>query len=658
VLEEPIVQLLILLLAAVVVVAVFQRLRIPSTLGYLLVGVALGPYTPGPVIEGHQLRLIAEFGIVFLLFTIGLSYSLPQIRALRSQVFTLGTGQVVLTTAVVGLAAWYAGLPPVAAFVVGAVFAQSSTTVISRQLAEQGEEHSRHGRLGTAMSVFQDVTAVPFVIVIPALGIAAGTGGAIGSTMLWAMVKALLAFAIVFVVGRWILRPLFHAVAGSRSAELFTLTVLLVSLAAGWTTAELGLSMAFGAFLAGMMLGETEFRHQVEAAIRPFRDVLLGLFFVGIGMLFDLRALPDIWLAAVAGALVLLLVKIVLVAGLVRAAGIEMVTAWRTGLLLAVGGEFGFALLAIALAAGVIADATGQIALASVLLSIVLAPLLIRHNHAIATRLAPANGERSDEAPAATAAGLAAALSGHVIICGYGRIGQSIANFLDEENIPYVALDLDASRVREAHLAGEPVYYGDASERAVLESVGIANARLLVISHHDLSAALGVLDVVRNVRPGLPVMVRATDESQVDKLRAAGAVEVVPETLEAALMITAHVLLLLDVPLARVLRRIQEQRTGRYQLLKEFIRGDAPYLDEGAPAAERVHPVVLPERSGAVGKSIGELELPGVTVTALVRSGERHLDPPVDTRLASGDVLVLFGRDADVLCAEDKLLGR
>jgi CPA2 family monovalent cation:H+ antiporter-2 len=658
VLEEPIVQLLILLLAAVVVVAVFQRLRIPSTLGYLLVGVALGPYTPGPVIEGHQLRLIAEFGIVFLLFTIGLSYSLPQIRALRSQVFTLGTGQVVLTTAVVGLAAWYAGLPPAAAFVVGAVFAQSSTTVISRQLAEQGEEHSRHGRLGTAMSVFQDVTAVPFVIVIPALGIAAGTEGAIGSTMLWAMVKALLAFAIVFVVGRWILRPLFHAVAGSRSAELFTLTVLLVSLAAGWTTAELGLSMAFGAFLAGMMLGETEFRHQVEAAIRPFRDVLLGLFFVGIGMLFDLRALPDIWLAAVAGALFLMLVKIVLVAGLVRAAGTETVTAWRTGLLLAVGGEFGFALLAIALAAGVIADATGQIALASVLLSIVLAPLLIRHNHAIATRLAPANGERSDEAPAATAAGLAAALSGHVIICGYGRIGQSIANFLDEEDIRYVALDLDASRVREAHLAGEPVYYGDASERAVLESVGIANARLLVISHHDLSAALGVLDVVRSVRPGLPVMVRATDESQVDKLRAAGAVEVVPETLEAALMITAHVLLLLDVPLARVLRRIQEQRTGRYQLLKEFIRGDAPYLDEGAPAVERVHPVVLPERSGAVGKSIGELELPGVTVTALVRSGERHLDPPVDTRVEPGDVLVLFGRDADVLSAEDTLLGR
>jgi CPA2 family monovalent cation:H+ antiporter-2 len=609
------------------------------------------------VIEGHQLRLIAEFGIVFLLFTIGLNFSLPQIRALRSQVFVLGTGQVVLTTAAVGVAAWLAGLPAAAAFVVGAVFAQSSTTVISRQLTEQGEEHSRHGRLGTAMSVFQDVTAVPFVIVIPALGVAAGAES-IGTTMGWAVLKALLAFAIVFGVGRWVLRPAFHAVAESRSAELFTLTVLLVSLAAGWTTAELGLSMAFGAFLAGMVLGETEFRHQVEAAIRPFRDVLLGLFFVGIGMLFDLRSLPDIWLAAVGGALVLMLVKIVLVAGLVRFSGIDTMTAWRTGLLLAVGGEFGFAVLAIALGAGVIVDATGQVALASVLLSIVLAPLLIRHNHAIAAWLTPSSGQRSDGAPAATTAGLAADLSGHVIICGYGRIGQSIANFLDEEDIPYVALDLDASRVREAHLAGEPVYYGDATDRTVLESVGIANARLLVIGHHDLPAALAVLDAVRTLRPGLPVMVRATDESQVDKLRAAGATEVVPETLEAALMITAHALLLLDVPLARVLRRIKEQRTGRYQLLKEFIRGDAPYLDEDAPAAERVHPVVLPGRSGAVGKTIGELELPGVTVTALVRKGERHLDPSPGTRLEPGDVLVLFGPDADVHRSEDSLLGR
>ena len=655
-LEQPFVQLLILLLAAVAVVAVFQRLRIPSSLGYLLVGVALGPYTPGPVIEGHQLRVLAEFGIVFLLFTIGLSFSLPRIRALRDQVFALGTGQVALTTAAVGIVAWLAGLSPAAAFVVGAVFAQSSTTIISRQLTEQGEDDSRHGRLGTALSVFQDVTAVPFVVVIPALGLAVGAQ-ALAASLGWALAKALLAFTIVFVAGRWMLRPLFHAVAVGRSAELFTLTVLLVSLAAGWTTGQLGLSMAFGAFLAGMMLGETEFRHQIEAAIRPFRDMLLGLFFVGIGMLFDLRALPDIWHWAIAGAVGLMASKTLIVAGLVRATGTDSLTAWRTGLLLAVGGEFGFALLAIAVSGGVISAAASQVALASVLISMVVAPFLIRHNLPIARRFAAGAVEDGDVGVPPASLAAASGLSDHVIICGYGRIGQSVGHFLDEEKIRFVALDLDPSRVREAHLAGEPVYYGDAAERAVLESVGIGNARLLLISHHDTAAALRLLGVLRDLRPDLPVMARTRDESHVDELRQAGAVEVVPETLEAALMIAAHALLLLDVPLTRVLRRIQQQRSDRYRLLGEFIRGEGGGEGE-APArgADRLHPVLLPPRSAAVGRLLRELDLAGVSVAALVRDGRRYPEPSGDLLLEAGDVLVLFGTDLALRRTEERLL--
>ena len=656
-LEQPFVQLLILLAAAVAVVGVFQRLHVPSSLGYLLVGVFLGPYTPGPVIEGHQLRVLAEFGIVFLLFTIGLSFSLPQIHALRHQVLGLGTGQVVLTTAVVGLVAWLAGLPPAAAFVVGAVFAQSSTTIISKQLTEQGEDNSRHGRLGTALSVFQDVTAVPFVIVIPVLGMAVGVE-ALAASLGWAVAKAVLAFALVFLAGRWLLRPLFHAAAASRSAELFTLTVLLVSLAAGWTTHRLGLSMAFGAFLAGMMLGETEFRHQIESAIRPFRDMLLGLFFVGIGMLFDLTSLPAVWHWALAGALCLLVVKTVLVAALVKFSGIDALTAWRTGLLLAVGGEFGFALLAIALEAGVIAQQLGQTALASVLLSMIVAPFIIRYNYPIARRLVPRKRPSTrDDVPRASDA-TAAGLHDHVIICGYGRIGQSVGHFLEEEKIRFVALDLDASRVREAHLAGEPVFYGDAADRGMLESVGIATARLMVISHHDTAAALRVLQVARDLRPGLPVMARTRDESQVDELRKAGAVEVVPETLEAAMMIAAHALLLLDVPLTRVVRRIQEQRGNRYQLLREFIRGDGGFLDDAhVRARDRLHPVLLPLGSPAVGRALGDLALPGVVVTALVRNGERQLEPPSGLRLEAGDVVVLFGSAGDVERAEATILG-
>jgi CPA2 family monovalent cation:H+ antiporter-2 len=273
-------------------------------------------------------------------------------------VLGLGTGQVALTTAVVGLLAWLIGLPAAAAFVVGAVFAQSSTTIISKQLADQGEDASRHGRLGTAMSVFQDVTAVPFVVIIPVLGTAAGAaqlGGALG----WALLKAALALLLVFFAGRWLLRPLFHLVSRNRSAEVFTLAVLLVALAAGAITHGLGLSMAFGAFLAGMVLGETEFRHQVESTIRPFRDVLLGLFFIGIGMLFDPAALPQIWHLALLGALALLLLKVLVVVAIVRASGIETATAWRTALILAVGGEFGFALLALAL--GAVLDGVGAL---------------------------------------------------------------------------------------------------------------------------------------------------------------------------------------------------------------------------------------------------------------------------------------------------------
>jgi CPA2 family monovalent cation:H+ antiporter-2 len=655
--EQPFVQLLILLAAAVAVVGVFQRLHVPSSLGYLLVGVVLGPYTPGPVIEGHQLRVLAEFGIVFLLFTIGLSFSLPQIHALRHHVLGLGTGQVVLTTAIVGLIAWLAGLPPAAAFVVGAVFAQSSTTIISKQLTEQGEDNSRHGRLGTALSVFQDVTAVPFVIVIPVLGMAAGVE-ALTASLGWALAKAVLAFVLVFLAGRWLLRPLFHAAAASRSAELFTLTVLLVSLTAGWTTHRLGLSMAFGAFLAGMMLGETEFRHQIESAIRPFRDMLLGLFFVGIGMLFDLTSLPAVWHWALAGVLCLLLVKTVLVAALVKVSGSDALTAWRTGLLLAVGGEFGFALLAIAIEAGVIAQQLGQTALASVLLSMIVAPFLIRYNYSIARRLVPREGPSTHEDLPRAGDAAAAGLNDHVIICGYGRIGQSVGHFLEEERIRFVALDLDASRVREAHLAGEPVFFGDAADRGILESVGIGKARLMVISHHDTSAALRVLQVARDLRPGLPVMVRTRDESQVDELRQAGAVEVIPETLEAAMMIAAHALLLLDVPLTRVVRRIQEQRGNHYRLLREFIRGDGGFLDDAhVRAGDRLHPVLLPLGSPAVGRALGDLELPGVVVTALVRNGERRLDPPSGTRLEAGDVVVLFGSAGDVEQAEAAILG-
>ncbi len=654
--DQHLSQVLLLLGTTVAVVLVLQRLHVPTILAYLLVGVLVGPHTPGPIIDPAPLRPLAEFGIVFLLFTIGLSFSLPQLHALRHLVFGLGTAQITLTTAVVGTAAWFAGLPAAAAFVVGAVFAQSSTTVIERQLTEQREEQTRHGRLSVAMSVFQDVTAVPFVVVIPVLG-GAATAGALGSTLALALAKAVLALALVLAGGRWLLRPLFHLVTRRRSAEVFTLTVLFVSLAAAAITHSLGLSMAFGAFLAGMMLGETEFRHQVETAIRPFRDVLLGLFFVGIGMLFDPGAVLGVWHWALAGTLALLASKTVLVAGIVRLARVDTLTAWRTALTLAVGGEFGFALLAIALGAKVIDGNVGQIALASVVLSMIVAPFLIRYNQAIALRVAPLPADAEDYAPIRLPTD-AALLSNHVIICGYGRIGQNVGRFLEEENIPYVALDLDPARVKQAHLAGERAFYADSSERDILEAVGIATSRLVVISHDDVAAAMKVLHHVRALRPELPVMVRTRDETHVEALRQAGATEVVPETLEAGLMIATHALLLLDVPLARVVRRFQGQRTSRYHLLREFFRGeDTVAGDQLDQNADHMKPVVVPVGGSVVGRTISELRLPGVVVTTLVRRGKRLLAPPPGVSLEVGDAVVLFGSVQDIDAAERTLLG-
>lgn len=654
---ETLVQVLLLLGVAVPSVILCQRLRIPSSLAYLLVGLILGPYTMGPVVDLPQIKALAEFGVVFLLFTIGLNFSIPEIHTQRSQILLLGTGQVIFTTAAVGTAAWLAGLLPSAAFVTGAVFAQSSTTLIGKQLIEQGEENSRHGRLSLTMSVFQDVTAVPFLVVIPVLGTAAGAE-ALAVSLAWAMVKAAGAFALVFAGGRWVLRPLLHAVAGRRSAELFTLTVLFVALLAAWTTQSLGLSLAFGAFLAGMMLSETEYRHQIESSIRPFRDILLGLFFVDIGMLFDPSELPGVWHWALAGAVILLASKALLVAAMAHAAGIDRLTAWRAGLLLAVGGEFGLALLAIALGAQVIGAHAGQIVLTAVLFSMAAGPFIIRYNHAIAERLTRST-PLEDGGNEALAPGPAHAskLSDHVIICGYGRIGQCVGRFLAEETIPFVALDLDPLCVREAHAAGEPVYYGDAAKQDILEAVGLGSARLLVITHDDLPSALAILNHAREARPGLPVMARTRDESHIKELQAGGAIEVVAETLEAGVMIAAQALLLTGVPVARVMKRIQDQRSGHYRLMRQYFRGGEASDEVEEAGVCGLRPIAVPPDSPAIGRSLSELGLNGVSVSALIRSGQRKPAPSPGTKIEAHDVIVASGPLESLLRLEQAVHG-
>jgi monovalent cation:H+ antiporter-2, CPA2 family len=556
---EHLAQILLLLGVAVTVVVTFQRLHIPTSLGYLLVGVILGPHTIGPAVYMPEFKALAEFGVVFLLFTIGLNFSLPQLHALRHQVLGLGTGQVVFTTVVVGIIVWLAGLPAAAAFVIGAVFAQSSTTIIGSQLAEQGEENTHHGRYGLAMSVFQDVTAVPFLVIIPVLGLSVGVdvlAGALG----WAFAKAVLAFALVFFVGRWLLRPLFHIVAERRSAEVFTLAVLLVALLAAWTTSSLGLSLAFGGFLAGMMLGETEFRHQVESSIRPFRDVLLGLFFVGIGMRFDPTAVPLIWHWAMLGALLILVSKTLIVAAMVRKSGLDALVAWRTGLLLAVGGEFGLALIAIALDASVIGAQLGQIAITSVLISMILGALLIRFNGAIATRLVGV--PRNEIAPAPELMDIP---EQQVVIGGYGRVGHTIAVLLGSSGVPFVAFDTDPKRVAQGRADGHPVSYGDISDPGLLSTIHVERASLVIITVDRSATALGAISWLRKMCPQVPVIARARDLEASSRFLDAGATHAYPEAIEASLRLGETALKILHVSDEDIDQVVQDVRDWGYK---------------------------------------------------------------------------------------------
>jgi CPA2 family monovalent cation:H+ antiporter-2 len=556
---DHLVQIILLLAVSVSVMVAFQRLHIPSSLGYLLVGLILGPHTVGPTVHVSEFKVLAEFGVVFLLFSIGLNYSLPQLHAMRHQILGLGTAQVALTTAFVATLLWLTGVGPVVAFVIGAVFAQSSSTIIGRQLAEQGEDATPHGRLGLAISVFQDVTAVPFLILIPVLGAATGMN-ALPAELGWAMAKAVLAFTLVFHAARWVLRPLFHLVTERRSAELFTLTVLLVVLVAAWTTNSLGLSLAFGAFLAGMMLGETEFRHQVESSIRPFRDVLLGLFFVGIGMLIDPSTLPRIWHWALLGALLLLLSKVVVVAVIARRSGIDTLGSWRTALLLAVGGEFGFALLAIALESNVIDPEVGQIVLTSVLFSMIAGVLLIRYNQAIATRLTTS----VDNTSALTDC-LAGLPPPQVLIGGYGRVGHTIAVLLKSSGVDFVAFDTDPTRVQQGLTDGHTVLYGDIADADLLAAARAERASLAIVTVDSHAVALLTVAALRLHCPHVPIIARARDLQTSSALIDAGAIHAYPEAIESSLRLGATALRMLQIPTIDIDQMVQDIRDGNYQ---------------------------------------------------------------------------------------------
>jgi CPA2 family monovalent cation:H+ antiporter-2 len=646
---------LILLATAVLVVVVFRTLRLPPLLGYLIVGVGIGPHALAWIPDTEAVHQLAEFGVVFLMFSIGLEFSLPRLLTMRRIVFGLGAVQVILTLLVVWSVAAALGVEWRAGLILGGVLAMSSTAILAKLLAERVELNSSHGRRIIGILLAQDLAVVPLLILAPAL--AAGTGTlALGLGL--AVAKAVAILAVLLYIGQRLMRGWFHLVARQKSAELFVLNVLLITLGLAYVTELAGLSLALGAFLAGALISETEYRYQVEVDIRPFRDVLLGLFFVTIGMMLD----PQVVLGQAHWVLlllaVLLVVKASIIFGLSLAFGAEAPVALRTGLALAACGEFGLVLLAQANGLGLMTEGIMQPVLATMLLSMMATPFIVEHSEHIAR-----GWTRSDWMHRAMQLHNIAVQSmsseEHVVICGYGRSGQNLARLLEQESIPFIALDVDPQRIREATAAGESVVFGDAARREVLIAAGLLRAKALAITYSDTPSALRILGHVQELRPGLPVVVRTLDDSDIDRLKEAGAAEVVAEVMEGSLILASSALMLLGVPLSRVLARMRETREQRYSLFRGFFRGITDEAESMEEAQQpRLHSVTISPGAAAVGKTLGEIGLGAlrVEVNAVRRRNIRGVAPEPGTRIEAGDVLVLLGTAEDLAAAEIKLI--
>jgi CPA2 family monovalent cation:H+ antiporter-2 len=645
---------LILLGVAVLVAAAMRALRLPTMIGYLLTGIAIGPHALGWIPDIEEARYLAEFGVVFLMFSIGLEFSLPRLMSMRMTVFGFGGAQVVLTIALTALIAWALGLPVLAALALGGIIAMSSTAIVSKLLAERLEIQTPHGRQIFGALLFQDLAVVPLLILLPAFAKGADD---MGSTLALALLKAVLVLGFLLFVGQRVMRPWFQWVAARKSPELFTLNLLLFTLGLAFLTESAGLSLALGAFLAGMLISETEYRYQVEDDIKPFRDVLLGLFFVTIGMRLDLLQVMlklDVLLLVVA----IIVGKAALVAGLAMAFGSSRPTAVRTALGLAQAGEFGFVLLALATDLRLLGTEVSQPVLAAMVLSMLIAPLLINRMDVL-TRLIAGSEWAGRAKEVHDIAVKTFGKSKHVIVCGYGRSGQNLARLLEVEGISFVALDSDPERIRAVAAAGVSVVYGDASRREVLVAAGLSRAQAVVVTYADVHSSMAILRHVRELRPELPVVVRTIDDTYIDALKEAGAAEVVSEVMEGSLMLASHALMLLGVPLAQVLRRIREVRETRYAMMRGFFRGSSDVDDELEQHAQpRLLTVMITQGAAAAGKSLASLGLEEmlVEVVTIRRQGVKGLEPQPDAVVEPGDVLVLRGAADSLAAAEIRLL--
>jgi CPA2 family monovalent cation:H+ antiporter-2 len=635
-------ELLAILSSAVLIVWLFRCLHLPAILAYLVAGMLVGDHGLSLVQDQVDYDHFAELGIVFLLFTLGLEFSLPKLIAMRHLVLAVGSLQVGISLVFFMGIALFFGQTFASSLVIGGIIALSSTAIVIRQLSETGAMKRKSGQLSVAILLFQDVAVVPLLIIIPMFAQESDTSMAV--ELLIALVKGVFVVTLLMFAGKWLLPRLFNLVAQVRTDELFVLTTLLVTLVASSLTQWFGLSMALGAFLAGMMLGESQYKHQLEADIRPYRDILLGLFFVTVGMKLDIGIVYASPFTILGVMVSFMVVKILIIAFLAQRAGEASKDAWAAGFMLAQMGEFGFVLIALANQVKLLPVETASILLGAGVLSMAITPYMINNARRWSLLLSnekPIETDHLTELPEQTE------LSDHVIICGFGRIGQTVSRFLKQESIKFVAIDIDPLRASKARDAGENVLFGSSRQTELLQAAHLSQAKLVVIAFGEDKQSLEVIQKVRSLSPDVPILVRTRNDDQLQALQEAGANQVVPESLEGSLMLVSQVLSLTGVPFSRIIRRVQKERKDHYSHLHGFFQGE--HTDMSPEAMDRIefaNAIILTENSFAIGHSIASLNLSTkrVTVVALRRNDVETEQPDGATILQAQDTLIVRGK--------------
>ena len=651
--------LVIVLGVSALVVFLLHRLKIPSIVGFLVAGAIIGPYGIGVLKDVHSIEIMAEIGVVLLLFTIGIEFSMARLIRIRKAVIAGGGIQVLLTITLSAAAAYLLTGNANRSVFFGFLIALSSTAIVLKMLAEKGETDSPHGRIMVGILIFQDLCVVPLMLLIPAL-----SGDAIN--MIDALIKmgeAVLIITVVLLSARWIVPGLLHQVVRTRSRELFITTIIFLCFGIAFLTSKFGLSLALGAFLAGLIISESEYSHQATSDILPFKDSFIGMFFVSVGMLMDIGYMSDNCLKiAVAVALIF---GLKIITGIISALSIgsPLRTSIHAGLGIAQIGEFSFVLAVAGKASGIITGEFYQVFLSSSVVTMIMTPFVLKSapfvsgwitSRHLLKRIASLKRVSEGE-------GFPRRRHGHVIIIGFGLNGRNLAKILKEAEIPYVVLEMNSDTVREMKKRGEPIYYGDGTSKEILHKIGMDKARLLVVAISDPVSTRRIVSIARHENSDIHIIVRTRYLVEVDELRELGADEVIPEEFETSIEIFSRVLHRYNFPKNVIMDMIDKIRSGSYTALRgmELPKRHLFEKCEWLPDIE-IEGFKVMENSQPIGKSIAELQIrkkTGVTVIAVRRSHEVFTNPEPDFTFRAGDIILFTGERKNMVKALDYFKG-